>query len=154
MTTNTKIKPPVRFAARRRLRRGFSMLDLFVSFTLLVTLMSVATPLIVRHDRLLKSQRNYRLALDELSNQMESLTQLTAGQLPQAVKQVTPSAFVKERLSGVGITGEAEPAEVGSRVTLRLTWNEPGRRNAPVTLAAWVVPTPPQPGSESGGAEP
>jgi hypothetical protein len=154
MTTDFTMKPTNRSAARRRLRRGTGMLDLFVSFTLLVTLISVATPLVVRHGRLLKSHRDYRLALDELSNQMERLAGLNADQLPRAVKQLTPSAFVAERLSGAELMGELEPADLGSRITLKLTWNETGRHNAPVTLAAWVIPAPRQPGSEPGGVQP
>lgn len=125
-------------------RRGLSMLDLFVSLALLVTLISVATPLVVRHGRLLKSQRNYRLALDELSNQLELLNGLRSDELPDAVKRIAPSPFVAERLSGARLTGKIEPAEVGGRVTLQLAWNEIGRRDAPVSLSAWILPVPGQ----------
>jgi hypothetical protein len=154
MTFDVTVKPTIRSAARQRLRRGTGMLDLFVSFTLLVTLISVVTPLVVRHGHLLRSHRDYRLALDELSNQMERLTGLRTDQLPGAVKQLKPSAFLAERLSGAELVGELEPAEIGSRVTLKLTWNETGRRNAPVSLAAWVIPAPQPLASESEGAQP
>jgi hypothetical protein len=127
------------------MRRGTGSLDLLVSFTLLVTVISVSTPLIVRHGRLLKSQRDYRLALDELSNQMDRLTTLPADDLPQAVKQLSPSTFVTDRLHGAKLGGELQPAESGMRITLTLSWKETERVRAPVVLAAWVFPSKVQP---------
>jgi hypothetical protein len=137
-----------------RCRRGTGSLDLLVSFTLLVTAISVATPLVVRHGRLLRSQRDYRLALDELSNQIDRLTALPLDELTQAVKQLSPSPFVTERLAGARLSGELQPAESGTRITLALSWNETERVRAPVTLAAWVFAPPPQPGKDSAEASP
>jgi hypothetical protein len=122
-------------------RRGIGTMDLLVSFTLLVTAMSVATPLVVRHGRLLKSQRNYRVALDELSNQMDRLTALPLSELPQAVRQLAPSTFIAERLPSPKLSGELQPTEFGMRVTLKLSWNETERLRAPVSLAGWVFPS-------------
>jgi hypothetical protein len=125
---------------RRGSRRATSSLDLLVSFTLLITVMSVATPMVVRHGRLLRSQRDYRLALDELSNQLERLSALPAGELPTAVAEIAPSSFVAQRLPGAKLSGELEPAELGVRLTLRLSWNDGERHQAPLSLAAWVFP--------------
>jgi hypothetical protein len=124
-----------------------------VAFTLLTTTLSVATPLVVRHGRLLQSQRNYRLALDELSNQLERLTALPHADLQQAMAELAPSAFVAERLPGAKLSGALEDAEIGQRLTLRLSWNETDRVKAPVSLAAWVFPEPQQPDGESAGGE-
>jgi hypothetical protein len=128
---------------RRSLRAGFSMFDLLVSFTLLTAAISVVTPLVVRHGHLLRSHRNYRLALDELSNQMERLTALPPAELATAVGQLAPSPFIAERLPGAELAGKLEPVENGSRVTLTLQWKETSRESAPVTLAAWVFSRPP-----------
>jgi hypothetical protein len=121
-----------------RRRRGTGTFDLLVSFTLLATVMSVATPLVVRHGQILKSHRNYRLALDELSNQMDHLTALSVDDLREAVKGLTPSKFVAARLPGAQLTGELDAAQFGTRITLKLSWDETERRSAPVSLAAWV----------------
>ena len=134
----------VRLTFRQHSRRGTSLLDLMVSFALLVALVSVTTPLVVRHGWLLKSHRNYRLALDELSNQMDRLVGVPADQLPGAVERLAPSEFVAERLSGTKLIGQIKPGRIGQRLTLELSWNEPGRRERPVTLAAWIIPTPPR----------
>ena len=127
------------YSARpRRARRGTGTLDLLVSFTLLITVISVATPLVFRHGRLLRSHRDYRLALDELSNQMERLTVLPLKDLPTALEQLSPSPFLVERLPSARLAGQLQPAESGQRVTLTMTWDETERVRAPVTLSAWV----------------
>ena len=58
----------------RRSRLGTTMVEVIVALTLLTTTLSVAAPLVVRHGWLLASQRHYRMALDEVSNQMERLS--------------------------------------------------------------------------------
>jgi hypothetical protein len=140
----------VHSAARGRLRGGTGSLDTLVAFTLLVTVLSVATPLVVRHTRLLKSQRDYRLALDELSNQMDRLTALSADELPNALNELTPSSFLAERIPGSRLSGELQAAETGFRLKLRLSWDE-SQQNPPVSLAAWVI-RPRSNGSPPGGS--
>jgi hypothetical protein len=111
-----------------------------VAFTLLAGIMTISTSLLVKQGRMLQAQREYRLALDELSNQMERLTVLPDDALREAVDSLKPSSAIAERLSGVQLRGEVQPAEVGQRVTLRIWWDEPQRSEAPLRLAAWVVP--------------
>jgi len=121
-------------------RHGTSAFEVIVSFTLLSSVLTFATPLVVRHTRLLAAQRHYRLALDELSNQIERLSALGADELPAAVEKLAPSDFVVERLPGAELQGQLQAAEFGQRLTLRLTWDEPQRRAAPLSLSAWIVP--------------
>jgi hypothetical protein len=144
MTRNPIAKSRPAACPRSASRRGTGTMDLLVSFTLLLTAISVVSPLVVRHGRMLKSQRNYRLALDELSNQMDRLTMLPIESLPQAIKQLSPSVFLSKRLPGSQLSGELQSTELGTRVTLKLSWNETERARAPVSLAAWVFRTPAQ----------
>ena len=65
---------------------------MIVAFVLLSTVMSVATPLLVRHGRLLIDQRRYRLALDEVSNQLDRLTALSEEEARAALGQLELSA--------------------------------------------------------------
>jgi hypothetical protein len=126
-------------------RRGTGMLDLLISFTLLLTVISASTPLIVRHGRMLKAQREYRLALEEVTNQLDRLTALPFDDLPQAVKQLSPSMFIAERLAHPQLTGELKPAQFGTRITLRLSWHGADHIEAPIALAAWAFPKRSQP---------
>ncbi len=154
MTPERKPLMTASSVAPLRSRRGFSMLDLMVALTLLVAATSVVVPLVVRHGQVLQSQRHYRLALDELSNQLDRLAALPPDELPSAVRQLAPSPFIAERLPGAKLTGELAPVDGGVRVTLDITWDDVGRRKQPVTLAAWVFAPSGGTAGPEGGAEP
>jgi hypothetical protein len=123
-------------------RRGATTVEALVAFTLLTTILSVFVPLVARHGRLLVAQREYRLALDELSNQLERLSALPRQELPGALDQLQPSEYAASRLHGAELRGEIVPADLGQRLTLRLAWGEHKTAAAPVTLAAWIFPRP------------
>lgn len=139
-----------RTANRDRLRGGWGMLDMLVAFTLVVATIAVVTPLVMRHGRLLQSQRQYRIALDELSSQLDRLTVLRADELADAVAELQPTEFIVERLPGATIDAQLQEITGGAQqVTLQLAWDTPGRREAPVSLVGWVFP----PSSTSSTAE-
>jgi hypothetical protein len=125
----------------RRGRRGVTSIETVVAFALLASVTVVSTQLYIAHGRLLKSQRNYRLALDELSNQLESLGALPPEELSPAVEQLAVSPAALERLPGAELRGEVSNSELGQRVTLEIWWDEPNRQAAPVRLTAWAAPT-------------
>ena len=111
-------------------RRGFSMFDLFVAFTLLVAAMSMVAPLVVRHGQLLKSQRNYRLALDELSNQLERLRSAAARATAARGGTTCTVRLHRGAAAGGKIDGRDAPAESGSPHLAghRLERNRPPQR--------------------------
>jgi hypothetical protein len=102
--------------------------------------------LVVRHGRLLIEQRNYRIALDELTNQLDRITALPEAEVPAAVAKLSPSEFAAARLSHIELAGEVAPADIGRRVTLRLTWG--GLQPHTISMAAWLTPKPQQPADE------
>ena len=126
----------------RRRNAGASSLEALVAFTLLTTTLSVFVPMVVRHGRLLTSQREYRLALDELSNQLERLTALPRQELAAQLDQLELSEYAAARLHGAALRGELQPADRGERLTLRIVWDESQRTAPPVALAGWVYPRP------------
>lgn len=122
------------FAMKRR--AGASSLECVVAFTLLSSALSFAAPLIVKQRRLVNHQREYRLALDEVTNQLERLTALPSGEVEQAVKQLKLSEFAAMRLPEATLRGELKSVDVGQQVTVSLAWEQPTA--APVTLSAWI----------------
>jgi hypothetical protein len=102
--------------------------------------LTLATPLIVAHGKLLKAQRNHRLGLDELSNQLEQLSILPPKELPPAIERLAPSTLTAERLPGATLRGTLTESEFGRRLTLEIWWDEPNRREAPLRLTAWIAP--------------
>ena len=137
-----------------RRRRGATAFEVIVSFTLLSSVLAFATPLVVRHTRLMAAQRQYRLALDELSNQLERLSAMPAAELADAVAKVAPSEFASEHLPGAELKGQMAAVDLGQRVTLQLTWDEPQRNEAPLSMSAWIVPDSQPTSSREGGERP
>ncbi len=84
----------------RERRCAVTSFEVLVAFTLLCSVLGLSTSLIIRHGRLLTAQREYRLATDEVCNQLDRLTGLPADDLPQAVKQLAVSPFTAARLPG------------------------------------------------------
>ena len=119
-------------------RRAISSLEVLVSLTLLLSVLGCSLALITKHGRLLMAQRHYRVALDEVSNQLDRITALPAEQVAGAVKQLSVSPFAAERLPAAKLTGELKPADIGQRVRLQLVWKENAEQS--VTLTGWVVP--------------
>ena len=108
-----------------------------MAFGLLGTLLGVATPLVVRHSRLQQSQCDYRLALEELSNQLARISIMSADERSAGLDQLTPSDFVGKHLTNVKLQNQREQIELGERITLKITWNDGPRSTATQSLAAW-----------------
>lgn len=125
--------------APRLPRRAVSSFEALVALTLLTSVLGMSVPLVVRHGRLLASARQYRLAVEELTNQLERLAALPPGDLATAVESVQVSEFTAAKLRGAELTGAVVPAELGQRVTLHIVWDEAQRRTAPLSMTAWVV---------------
>lgn len=118
-------------------RTGTSSLEVLVACTLLSSVLAVSTPLVVKHGQLLKAQRDYRVALDELSNQLEQLQSLPDPRFDEAIAKIAPSDFAIARLPGLKLRAEVATVDTGQRLTLFANWKEIGRDRAPLTLAAW-----------------
>jgi hypothetical protein len=127
-----------------------SSIEVVVALTLLAAVISLGTPLVVRHGRLLAQHRDYQRALEEISNQMERLAALPADELETAVEDLQPSAFAAETLPGAKIEAELIQADMGRRLVLSLTWE--GRPTNPVSLVAWVYPQPTSSSEETEAA--
>ena len=106
-------------------RSGALVIEAFVALTLLTTVLSVAVPLVVQHGRLLADCRSYRLALDELSNQLDRLSALPAEELAASLQQLRPSELTARSLPGAKLTSQLDSVDLGVRLTLRISWGEP-----------------------------
>jgi hypothetical protein len=131
--------PSERPAAATR-RRAVTSFEVLVAFSLVATVIGMSAPLIVRHGRLLATARHYRLAVEELTNQLERVAALPPADIDEAVSSINVSDFTAEKLPGAELTAELHDAEFGRRVTLHIVWDEPQRRETPLTMTAWVAP--------------
>lgn len=123
-------------------RRAITSFELIVAFSLVATVIGLSAPLIVRHGRLLATARHYRLAIEELTNQLERIAALPPTEIDATVDNIEVSKFAAEKLPGAELTGEIHDAEYGRRVTLHIVWDEPQRRENPLAMTAWVATAP------------
>ncbi len=121
-------------------RRATTMLEVIVSLSLLMSAMSLSLPLIFQQGRLLVEQRNYRLALDELSNDLDRLSATSVNDLAGALRQLTVSTFTAKRLHHAKFTSDLKAADIGQRLTLTITWKNYHEQS--VALTAWIIPRP------------
>jgi len=122
-------------------RGGFTVTELIVAATLLVVLMSVVGTLTVSSGRLWQDTRHYRLAIDELSNQLDRLTALDDTRLTTAIAELSASPQIRSALPNPVLTAESLADENGTRVVLQLAWDRLGK-SRPVSLVGWTNPLP------------
>lgn len=124
-------------SAIRRSRNGVSMTELLVAATLLIGAMSFIGPLAVRSQRLQQDARHYQCALEEASNQLESLTVLEEEQLEAALAELAPSVEAQSVLPNPQLSAETIDDENGLRVVMRIQWDRLGPAE-PLSLVAWI----------------
>jgi hypothetical protein len=137
-TANGHTLLPVMTASRSR--AGTTLIETVVACTLLASVMLTIVPAVVRCGRLRQQSHYHRLALGELTNQMELLTALPQDQLPELMDDLQLSPAARQSLPDPELGGLIAQTQDGSQLTLRLRWNVPGRRERPLVLTTWVYP--------------
>ena len=122
-------------------RRGTTIIEFVVACSLLGTLMLFVVPSAIRIGRLQRVIRHDRIAMDEVTNQLDRLAQLPPSQIEKEVATLTPSEFAAAGLPNPTLTGTLQESEDGYRLALAISWNSPGRSVAPLTMATWIYPT-------------
>ena len=123
------------------LRRGLTLTEVVVAATLVVSMIGLVTPLTVRIGRVWQSTRQYRLAFNELANQMELLTSLGVSRCDAALADLKPSASTAESLPDARLKGELIRDQDGTRLILSLDWDR-GSNSVPLTLVGWLDTNP------------
>ena len=118
-------------------RHGFTVTEMLVSALLLTTVMSVVGPLAVRGDRLWQDARHGRLALEELSSQLDRLTCLAEEQRQAALAELAPSEYARGALPNPQLTAQIVRDRDGRRLVLQLTWDRPAAPGR-MTLVGWI----------------
>lgn len=127
------------FVNRAR-RTATTITELLVACTIVGTLLTSVVPVFVHTDRLNREMSRHRLALDELSNQLDTLTLLRPDEILTGLEDLTVDPTVAARFPESQLSGELVAEDRGFRLTLRLAWRRDAMIEAPpVVLSAWVV---------------
>ena len=128
---------------KRSPRHGVSKVEMLVAASLLVTVMSFSVSGFQRINGIWKDIRDRRLAVCELSNQLEELTRLSPDELDAALPELKSSKPCAASLKQAKLSAAQVEDTLGPRIDLTLTWRprqagfaEDNVRT--VTLSGWL----------------
>ncbi len=123
---------------RNQPRRGTTLVECIVAASILSVAIGTVTTAVFRIGRIWTDTAHYRIALQEVSNHLESLTQLPPDQVQPAIDSLTVSSTVGRSLVDAKLSGELIQDEFGDRVKLELIWPSE-RAIRPIRLTAWLT---------------
>ena len=129
-------------SATRRLgrRTGFTLTEALVACTLVGSIGLLLLPIAGRTARVQQQLAHERLALDELSNQLERLSELSLAELQAEALELHVSEETAQSLPDAELKALLSNSQGGWRLSLQLRWDEPGRRDNPLTITTWIFP--------------
>ena len=119
-------------------RRGTTLLECIVAASILSIAIGTVTMAVFRIGRIWTDTGHYRIALQEVSNHLESLTQLPPDQVQSAIDAMVVSSEVAQSLVDAKFRGELIQDDQGDRVNLSLTWGDE-RTTRPIHMTAWLA---------------
>ena len=123
---------------RKNKCRGVSSIEFLVSFSVVVTVMTFATSMMFNISGVWRDIEHQRLAVCELSNQLEVLTRFTGDALIEKIKRIEPSEFCKQGLDEPTIKAVLVADQLGQRIDLELVWQHlPVDKK--VRLSGWSI---------------
>lgn len=105
-------------------RAAFALLEIMVAATLVLTGMVIIAKLSVASGRMWVQTRHERLAMEELSNQLEYLVALDADDLDLATQKISPADHVAKSLANVTILAKPVRDGDGSRIEMTIQWGD------------------------------
>lgn len=115
------------------------MIECVVAASILIVAMGTVTTLSYRLNRVWIDVAHQRIAMNELSNTAETLSELPREQWDAAISNLKPSTAALTTLDQPELSGERITDSLGDRVVLRLTWRS-AHPIRPVRLTAWLSP--------------
>ncbi len=91
----------------------------------MLVVMSLVVRMTFSVDRVWRDVGQHRVAMQELSNQLDRLTMLPSDQLASAMKSLEVSEVVKRTLPAANLQSELIRDELGVRIVLRIDWQRP-----------------------------
>ncbi len=122
-------------------RSGVLTVELLVTAVALISVITFFTTCSFQIHLVWKDIRHQRIGMEELNNQLESITLLNEAEAQLAIDTLTPSATCENSLQHPELTGSLNQDLLGTRVTLQLNWDKrhPGK---PLEISGWIPNTP------------
>lgn len=122
---------------RRERRAGTSLAELVVAGSLLIAATGLVATSAVGDQRLARLEQQNRVAVDELSNQLERLSILPIAKVESALRNLTVGSSAGQSLITAELNGQLIDDAYGQRIELSIQWERPGE-SKPVRAIAWL----------------
>lgn len=121
-------------------RPGTTIVECVVAAGVLMVAMGTVTTMAFRVSRVWMQTGHQRIAMDELSNQLERIIDAEPNKIDQMIDGIEPSEVAMTSLDEPELSATRVRDELGDRVTLQLQWRSP-HPVAPVELTGWIDPS-------------
>jgi len=119
--------------------RGITMVECVVAASMLIVAMGTVTTMAFRLNRVWIDVAHQRIAMNELANTIEAITELPASEIDDAIANLQPSPESIASLYEPELTGQRINDKFGDRIALQLTWKS-AHPIRPVRLVGWIDP--------------
>lgn len=119
-------------------RRGTTMVECIIAASALSVAIGTVTMGVFRIGRIWTDTAHYRIALQEVSNQLEVLTNLPPDEVQPAIDALVVSPDVARSLDGARLSGQLLQDGFGDRVRLGITW-QAGHAMRPIQIEGWLI---------------
>ena len=127
----------LRDVSRARVHRtGALLAEAMVGLAVMLVVVTTFSTLCFRIHNVWREVGYQRVAMMELSNQLEYLTQLDTNELASKLEALTPSEACRRTLNQPVISGHLEESKLGTRIVLELNWQR-AVPSHPMRLVGW-----------------
>ena len=120
-------------------RCGYSVIELMVSMSVLLIGMAGVAKLYFRLDLIWTDVSHHRIAINELSNQLERITLLPMNDVQPALEHLELSPQCKRTLVDASISGNIRQDRIGTSVLLKIQWQREHLAQT-AQLVGWLNP--------------
>ena len=113
-------------------------MEILVSVVIICATATVVTSLLFKCGMVWRDVSQHRVAVHELSAQLEELTLMEASSVAERIEQLKPSAICSQRLPDAKLSGELIEDNLGVRVELSINWKRVVE-SKPVVLCGWLI---------------
>ena len=122
---------------RHQYLKGITTVELMVSAIVLLGIMSFVGSLTVRINGVWKDIVQRRVAVCELTNQLEHLTLSDEKKIEQKIDSLQPSVHCRNSLRNAKLSATIRDDQLGKRIVLAINWDRT-HAGKPVELSGWL----------------
>ena len=113
-------------------------MEILAATVILCATVTVVTNLLFKCGMVWRDVSQHRVAIHELSAQLEELTLMEADSVAEKIGQLKPSAICAERLPEAKLTGSLVEDSLGVRIELSINWKR-AVESKPMVLCGWLI---------------